>query len=206
MERAQDQIPGQETGRQTDFSEHKSFNDRKHAHDCFRKAAEKLLQVNHWHEYAGTASSKFTMTNNLGDEVTGFAREGFYFNIDVPMIPGSNAGDGLEWVMIEKIEAQGDEKSEEEYITMTARPVPDPRKSDPEIAHFFKDASTSTFIVKREGVKVSAEVHGRNETPNNDEVALYDKVRNTLVALSARIGLSGPQWKILVKGLLEDCN
>jgi hypothetical protein len=57
--------------------------------------------------------------------------------------------------------------------------------------------------VKRTGKTVSAAVHGRNETPNNADVGLHDKIRNTIVALSARIGLAGPQWKKLVNGFLE---
>ena len=202
MEHAEEQIPLQQTGRQTDFTYDKSFPDRKHAHARFLKTAERLLDVSNWHEYAGPGSSKFTMTNNLGDDVTGFANEGFCFNIDLPA-PGSDAGDGLEWVMIEKIEAAGDEKSEEEYVAMTVRPIPDPRKDEPEIAHFYKDVSTSTFIVVRKDKTVIAGAHGRNETPNNKDVDLYDKIRNTVIALTSRIGLSGPQWKALVKGLVE---
>lgn len=202
MEHAEEQIPLQQTGRQTDFTCDKSFRDRKAAHAHFLKAAERLLDVSNWHHCAGPGSSKFNMTNNLADEAFGFASEGFYFNIDLPA-PGSDAGDGLEWVIIERIEAAGNEKSKEEYIAMTVRPVPDPRKDQHEIAHFYTDASTSTFIVVRKDKTVTAGVHGRNETPNNKDVDLHDKIRNTVVALTSRIGLSGPQWKALVKGLME---
>lgn len=202
MEYAEEQIPSQQTGRKTDFKHNKSLPDRKLAHTVFLKAAERLLDISNWDEYAGPGSSKFIMTNNLGDEVTGFAKEGFCFNINLPG-PGSDAGGGLEWVMIEKIEVAGNEKSEEEYIVMTVRPIPNPRKDASEIAHFYKEISTSTFIVRRKGKTVTAGAHGRNETPNNKNVDLHDKIRNTVIALAARIGLSGPQWKALVKGLLE---
>ena len=104
--------------------------------------------------------------------------------------------------MIEKIEAAGDGYSVEEYLSMTARPTPNPQQPDPEIAHFYKDIASNTFIVKRTGKLVTVAIHGRNETPNNAEVDLHDKIRNTLVALSARIGLAGPQWKKLARGLL----
>jgi hypothetical protein len=50
---------------------------------------------------------------------------------------------------------------------------------------------------------VSAGAHGRNETPNNEEVDLHDKIRNTAIALMARVGLSGTQWQKLVNGLLD---
>jgi len=200
---AEQYIPVQQTGRSTEFSEERGFDNRNAAHQCFETAAAKMLTVNKWHEYAGPGSSKFCLTNNQGDELVGFAHEGFYFSIDLPT-PGSDAGDGLEWVMIERIDDAGDAKTDEEFLAMTIRPVPNPKKDDPTIAHFYKDVSTNTFIVKRIGNKVSACVYGRNETPNNGDVDLHDKVRNTLIALTARIGLSGPQWKKLVKGLLDD--
>ena len=202
MKHAEQFIPDQETGSQTDFSEEKQFENQAKAHEGFKRAAARLLTVNEWHNYAGPGSSRFCLTNNLGDEATGFAVEGFLFNIDLPA-PGSSAGDGLEWVMIERIEANENARAAEEFVAMTARPVPDPRKPAAETAHFYKEVSTSTFIVKRVGQTVSAAVHGRNETPNNSDVNFHDKIRNTIIALTARIGMSGPQWKKLVKGLLE---
>jgi hypothetical protein len=191
MEEASAQLPPQETGRQTDFT-----------HKGFKKVAERLLSINNWDEYTGTGSAKFTLTNNLGDELFGFAAEGFFISIDLPG-PGPDAGSGLEWVMIEKIAADGNDKTAEEYLTMTVRPVPDPRKGGSEIAHFYTDASTSTFIARRDGRVVSAGAHGRNEAPNNNDVDLHDKIRNTAIALMARIGLSGMQWQKLVNGLIE---
>ncbi|HVS94578.1 MAG TPA: hypothetical protein VHE59_21215 [Mucilaginibacter sp.] len=202
MKHAEETIPKQNVGRATDFDEERSYDTQKEAHTAFQKAAARLLTVGEWHNYAGPGSSRFCMTNNMGEEVSGFAREGFLFNIDLPA-PGSNAGDGLEWVMIERIEAAGDAQSVEEYISLLARPVPDPRKTDTAIAHFYKEASTSTFIIKRLNKTVTVAIHGRNETPNNEQVGLHDKIRNTLIALTARIGLAGPQWKKLAKGLLD---
>lgn len=202
MEEPSAQLPAQQIGRQTNFTQERTFDDLKSAHKGFREVAARLLSINNWHEYAGAGSAKFTLTNNLGNELFGFAAEGFYISIDLPA-PGPDAGNGLEWVMIEKIITDGDDKTAEEYLTMTVRPVPDPRKTDLEIAHFYTDASTSTFIVRRDGRVVSAGAHGRNETPNNEDVNLHDKMRNTAIALMARIGLSGIQWQKLVNGLLE---
>jgi len=202
MDEAATQLPAQETGRQTDFTYEKKFDDLKSAHIAFKQAAERLLTVNDWDKYSGGGSAKFTLTNNLGDELFGFAAEGFYFSVDMP-VPGPDAGNGLEWVMIERISGRGNSKTAEEYLAMTVRPAPDPRKTDLEIAHFFKEISTSTFIVRRDGMVVSAGAHGRNETPNNQDVDLHDKIRNTAIALLARIGLSGPQWQKLVNGLIE---
>jgi len=202
MKHAEETIPGQQIGRATDFHEERSFRTRPQAHEAFKKAAERLLTVSEWHNYAGPGSSRFCLTNNMGEEVTGFAKQGFLFSINLP-VPGSDAGDGLEWVMIERIETAGGAQSAEEYVSMLVRPVQNPRKAEPEVAHFYKEASTNTFIVKRVDKSITAAIHGRNETPNNEGVDLHDKIRNTLIALTARIGLAGPQWKKLVKGLLE---
>jgi hypothetical protein len=54
------------------------------------------------------------------------------------------------------------------------------------------------------GTIVTAEEHGRNEVPNTDTSSTIDNIRNTLVGWSARIGLSYPQWKSLVKGIIDN--
>jgi hypothetical protein len=50
---------------------------------------------------------------------------------------------------------------------------------------------------------VTAEVHGRNEVPNTETDKTVDKVRNAVVGLGAITAFSAPQWKSLVKGLLD---
>ena len=202
MKTALEQLPPQETGRQTDFTHEKRFDDLNDAHRAFQAAAGRLLSVSNWHEYAGAGSAKFTLCNNQGEEVDVMAEEGFFFSIDLPG-PDPDAGDCLEWVMIERLVSEGGARTAEEYVLMTVRPVPDPRKADAGIAHFYADVSTSTFIVRRDGLVLSAGAHGRNETPNNEDVDLYDKIRNTAIALMARIGLSGTQWQKLVNGVIE---
>jgi len=201
MKTALDHIPAQETGRQTDFTHEQKFDSLAAAHQAFLAAAGRMLSVNNWHEYSGAGSAKFTLCNNQGEEVAVMAEEGFFFSIDLPG-PGPDAGDGLEWVMIEKLVSEGHANMAEEYVLMTVRPIADPRKPVAEIAHFYKDVSTSTFIVRRDGLMLSAGAHGRNETPNNEDVDLHDKVRNTAIALMARIGLSGTQWQKLVNGVI----
>lgn len=202
MGTSMEHLPVQITGRQTDFTHEQQFDNLTEAHRAYQAAAGRMLSVNNWHKYAGAGSSKFILCNNQGTEVEVMAEEGFFFNIDLPG-PGPDAGDGLEWVMIERLVSEGSAHTAEEYVLMTVRPVPDPRKEAAEIAHFYKDVSTSTFIVWRDGLTVTAGAHGRNETPNNEGVDLHDKIRNTAIALLAMVGLSGGQWQKLVNGLLD---
>jgi hypothetical protein len=80
-----------------------------------------MLRINNWHLYAGAGSAKFMLTNYLGNELLGFEATGLYFSIDLP-VPGSDAGEGLEWVIIEKIIIEGSDKTNEEYLLMTGTP------------------------------------------------------------------------------------
>jgi hypothetical protein len=202
MKTALNHLPRQETGRQTDFTHEKKHDTVETAHAAFRSAAGRLLSVNNWHTYSGKGSAKFTLCNNAGDEMTVMAEEGFFISISLPG-PGPDAGNGMEWVFIESLVSEGDSHTAEEYLLMTLRPVADPRRITAEIAHFYTDLSTNTIIVRRDGVLVSAGAHGRNETPNNEGVDLHDQIRNTAIALIARVGLSGGQWQKLVNGLIE---
>jgi hypothetical protein len=51
------------------------------------------------------------------------------------------------------------------------------------------------------GNQVVVSYHGRNEMPNI-EGAVADKIRNTIVASGAALGLSELHWKSLLNGLL----
>ena len=202
MKTALEQLPPQLDGRQTDFTYEQKHETLEAAHSAFQASAGRMLSVNNWHVYSGAGSANFTLCNNQGDEVSVMAEEGFFISIDLPA-PGPDAGDGLEWVTIEKLVSEGGAHTAEEYVLMTLRPAADPRKAKAAIAHFYTDLSTNTFIIRRDGFLVSAGAHGRNETPNNDDVDLHDKIRNTAIALMARVGLSGGQWQKLVNGLIE---
>jgi hypothetical protein len=193
-----DIVPDQHTGAKTD-AEHKIIAENsEQAGKIYERARQRLLDVNHWHELCGKASAKFTLTDDNGNEVSRPAQINDHFKINIPA-PGNTAGEGYDWVKIEAIE----ESENGQMIAVRVRPAPDPRTPGEEIAHFFKDAATSTFTVERTGNEVMARVHGRNEEPNTTAEKVLDKVRNAIVAIGAMIGLSTPQWQSLVKGLLE---
>lgn len=202
MTNANDNIPPQTQGQQTDILHVVNVPTREQAHHLFLLAKDRLKDISQWHKYSGPLSSNFSITDAQGNEVYKLAEAGDLFSIDIPG-PGPMAGNGFEWVRIEAMEENINEEAESEYITMTVRPVANPRHPNKTIAHFFSHNSTSTFIVERYLNQVSAAVHGRNEVPNNTDTGLFDTVRNTIIALSAREGLSFPQWKSLMKGLLE---
>ncbi|MEO5646956.1 MAG: hypothetical protein ABIQ56_01265, partial [Chitinophagaceae bacterium] len=125
-----------------------------------------------------------------------------FIKIDVPG-PGSITGDGFDWVKIEVIDEEKNENSDTERLIMQAKPASNPTNTDDTTAHFFKSAATSNFVIRREKTDVSAAVLGRNELPNQGEAEGIDKIRNTVMATGAVVGLAKVQWSKLIHGFLE---
>jgi len=168
----------------------------------FKIARDRLLEVNHWHELGGPFSANFILTDRNGHVQHHKAREGDHIRIDLPG-PGSKTGDGYDWVEIEKIEDRCTKSGNSAYVAIRVRPSSNPQDYDNKVAHFFGPTATSSFVVERVGSRIKASVYGRNEIPNVSSRGFMDKVRNALVAVGATLGLSKPQWKGLVKGLLK---
>ena len=171
------------------------------AKKLFQNARKNLLNVNAWHIIAGPGSAIFEVINSKGEKIDKDVKKGNYLRITIPIIPGSPAGEGADWVKVEKISE--DENENYQYLAISVRPAPAPIDSKQEVAHFFAAEATSTFSVERNNRLVIAAVNGRNETPNTKTTNTWTWVRNLLVALGAMIGFNKPQWKGLVKGLIK---
>jgi hypothetical protein len=196
-------IPEQETGAKTDTHHSVKEKTSVEAHNRFTRAKERLQDVNNWDKICGKVSAVFRLTDHEGNEVNRLPQKGDHFKINIPA-PGSEAGQGYDWVLIEEVEDNSNPHAQSEYFVMRVRPSDNPQKPEHETAHFFKEKATSSFAVQREDTKVTASVHGRNELPNTESEGVLDKARNAIVALGAMVGVSTPQWKSLVKGVLED--
>ena len=193
-------IPLQQEGGQLDTTSKAAFPSEAMAKEFYKVAKHRLLSVSGWAGLCKVPVSVFTLINAAGNPVNREAIEGDYIKIDIPG-PATNAGDGFDWVRIEKIsEETGEEIS---VFSMQARPSINPWGDEAETAHFFKDIATSTFQIKQIGTEVFAQEHGRNEVPNTDTGSFGDNLRNRLVGWTAKIGLSYPQWKSLVKGIAD---
>ncbi|MGM9478110.1 hypothetical protein ACS5PU_16915 [Pedobacter sp. GSP4] len=194
-----DLIPPQYRGSSMDAEEKRSACSIAEANSIFERACGRLLAVNTWGKLAGV--SAFQLMDASGVSVERAAREGDYIRIDIPG-PGTMAGMGYDWVRVEEVKSF--EKDGTAEVAMKVRPCAHPVSGSPETAHFLQDTATSTFIIRRKGNEVSAEEHGRNEVANTDTVGLIDKGRNMVVGLAAKLGLSYPQWKSLVRAFLAD--
>jgi len=195
-------VPAQQEGIEKNIEHTVTADTVEEAEDWFVDGKERLLDVNNWKRYSVSLSAEFSLTEQSGRSVDRVARKGDHIRIDIPG-PGSEAGDGFDWVVIEAIEYDDYPDLDMETIAMRVRPSTNPADTTNEnTAHFFTADSTSTFVVERRGVKVAAKYYGRNEVPNTDG-GVVDKVRNAGVAVTAFLGMSDAQWTSLVKGLIE---
>jgi hypothetical protein len=163
-------------------------------------ARERLLLISDWHTIAGSISARFQLTDLTGNEVQRAAEKGDHIRIDIPG-PGSKAGEGYDWVRIEEIKEIN--SKDIDSIAIMVRPASNPGTDNNNIAHFYDEQSTSTFVVTRENNKVSAAIYDRNIESNKETKEPLDKVRNAVVGLGAKHGFSKLQWQALAEGLLS---
>ena len=191
MEPMNQVIPDNHSGIQTNTESTIVSKSEKEAMELFREIKDRLLDVNRWHELAGPGSAAFLLTDSHGNEVHRNPVKGDHFKIRIPA-PKSRTGEGSDWVQVEDIQ-----ESHSPGYDMTAivvRPATNPTNEQNDVAHFFSDEATSSFIVRREGKNIIAGVYGRNEKPNTGSDNLADKIRNTAVAAGAISGFSKLQW------------
>lgn len=191
-------IPPQQTGKQVDLESRIMLPDEESAKNFLQLARSRLLDINRWYETAELPVASFVLTDEYGGEaLKAVPSEGDNVRIDIPG-PGPASGNGYDWVVITDIKEVNDE-----MCSITLRPTSNPLELNNDTAHFFKNVASSTVVVERQGNEVIAHYHGRNETANTDTDSTVDNVRNALVGAAAKLGLSYPQWKSLVDGLVK---
>ncbi|MGZ5273910.1 MAG: hypothetical protein ACXWCA_06330 [Kaistella sp.] len=196
----EEKIPPQKTGAKSDTISEIELQTEQVAKEHFDKVKRRFLDVNCWELFAGTEKAEFSLRNAKGELSLDPPKIGDYFRIKIPGLHNPT-GDGYDWVQVENYESEDSEHLECLYIRV--RPTSDPTKPDETTAHFFDPKATSNFLIKREGNKISAEVHGRNEVPNTEDLSVIEKIRNSLVAVGGIIAGSKFQWKSLTEGLIK---
>jgi hypothetical protein len=196
----EDLVPVNETGVQSNTESSVELGSEEEAKSFYMVVKGRLMNVNKWQEFAGAATASFQLTDALGNEVNREVATGDHFKIDIPG-PGPATGDGFDWVQVELAE---EEKNEEhDMFTIRVRPATNPLNDRQDVAHFFSQDATSSFMVRRKGNKVTAAVYGRNEKPNTHAEKVVDNIRNATVGTGAVSGFSKLQWKSLVTGLTK---
>jgi hypothetical protein len=187
-------IPAQHDGEVINAEHVRELPDEAAAVALFQTARTRLLDVNNWNAIAVKLLAKFQLTDQAGSDIQGPAREGDYFKIDIAG-PGTEAGEGYDWVRIEQLETYLADHAES--IGMRVRPAPNPANNNPDTAHFYTDDSTSTFTITREYNKVTAAVYDRNIKVNSSSDHLTERIRNSLVGLGGKLIFSKAQWEYL---------
>ena len=196
----ENQIPKQQVGAKSDTVSEITLKNHEAAKQHFQIVKKRFLDVNSWELFAGEEKAEFSLRDEQGNLLLSEPKVGNYFKIKIPGL-NNPTGDGFDWVKIEKLEQQ--DFADEESILIRVRPTSDPTKPEEKTAHFFCEKATSTFIIKRVSNIISAEVHGRNEEPNTEDLSAVEKVRNFLVAAGGIIAGSKFQWKSLTEGLIR---
>lgn len=161
----------------------------------FRRAKEKLFNVNRWSQLPGL-SSTFQLYNSLGEKIHALKPEiGNYIKIVLPAPALEN------WVNV--IDIKEHENSAEFTVSPSSNPT-DKKEGQKEIKHFFIDEATSTFKVELQNKKLNAYEIGKNEGINNEGAeAGKRKLINTLVAEGGWAGFQKFQWKKLTDYLVH---
>lgn len=196
-------VPENESGKSSDTSYEVILNDEQEAISLFQKAKERLLNINQWKEVSGTGSAGFQLFDEHGNKADRYVQLGDCFQINIPA-PGNSTGKGYDWVQVEAIEHTINDTKE--VIAIRVRPTSNPMDNSEDVAHFFSGEASSTFSVIRIDKTVIATVQGRNEKPNVETESIGDNIRNAIIATGAILGLNKPQWKGLVRGLLDDAD
>ena len=191
-------VPDNTIGKAVDINHTIKLN-KEEAKSTYNLARGRLMNPDCWRNLAGVGTAEFELIS--ANEDFKQVQENDYLRINIPG-PGSIVGDGYDWVKVEKIEENNFSETDRS-IGLKLRASSNPNNDTTDTAHFFKKEATSTFIIKQEDNVVTASYYGRNEVPNVENVSMLDKVRNTVVATGAAIGLSELQWNALIKGFLQ---
>ncbi len=193
-------IPENKEGKKITATSSVDFNTDEEARSFYQTARQRLLFVHNWGKITGALSADFQLTNDKGKEVDRPAQKGDHFRIDITG-PGSKAGEGYDWAKVEAIKEV--HEGNVDSIAILVRPAPDPQTNNPNVAHFFSEKSTSTFVVTREGTRITASIYDRNIEANEETHETLDKIRNAVVGISAKHGFSKLQWKALTEALVK---
>ncbi len=195
-------VPAKEEGKNLDLEFTAVKASVEEAADVFQNACSRLLMPQLWHQIAGIASATFRLSTPGNSDPERALKINDYVSINIPG-PGNILGDGADWVKVEDIR-QDFIAAADESFGLTLRACANPGTIVAETAHFFDNSSTSSFIVQRNGTKVTVNYYGRNEKANTGTESVIDNIRNAIVAAGAAGGFSNLQWSALCKGLLAD--
>lgn len=186
----------------------KSYHERvlpsiQDAEDCFQQLKLRLYNINEWKNYFQSPVPEFVLLDKNANLKKEIPEAGDYVKIDLPG-PGSVAGEGFDWVVIDRVYEENNPSEDSRELHIRVRPSTNPENTGEETAHFYTEGSTSEFCGGRSGNVVYGWVMARGEEPNVKEATGWmDKLRNMVVGITARAGMSEIQWEQFIQSMLE---
>ncbi len=195
-------IPKHVEGKKLDLVKKIQYKSTEESEKRFIEFKNKLRNVNNWYLICKKNGAEFLLHSNTCETKDVQFIENSYLRINIPG-PGSNVGDGYDWVIIDSIieyESEG-----LQFFGFMVRASENPCKSNTDVAHFFNSNATSSFILYRNNLEIILSYHGRNELPNiNSNNNFLDKIRNSMISIGSMLGLSKNQWKLLLNGIANN--
>lgn len=193
-------IPEQRTGQLNDTFSHLATKERNDADMLFHEIKKRLLNINHWNEYATLTNARFTLIDANGNAINRLAAVGDYVKVVLSGLQ-KLISESEEHVHIGQIISL--KHGGLDVVIMKVYPCADPADNKQEVAHFFNEEASNTFLLYRTTTHIQLSIHGRNEVPNMCSGRIRKKIRNLIFALLAVAGISKIQWKSLAHGLLH---
>ncbi len=167
----------------------------------FEKLELRLKSVNTWYSFSDKVKTEFSLYDPETNQPTDILKVGNLIKIDIPG-PGNPSGSGYDWTKITDLQI-GEENQNVPFYAITIKPCSAPDSKEEPVAHFYNEEASNTFIVRRIGTCLYAEVHGRNEIENTTDVPVLDFIRNKAIAMGSKHGLGSLNWLGFTQALLE---
>lgn len=194
----QDLVPENKIGSKNNASAFFICQSENEALDRFLKLSNDLLNINKWNVKSGENPTEFYTYHKAKSEL---AKENDLVKMKIPA-PVNKLGNGFDWVMISKIEKV--EKTDKKALLLQMKPHSCPENSNGNIAHFYTEDATNTFILAKKNNILQFSIHGRNEIPNTKKIGLMHSLRNFLVARGGVFGGSKIQWQDFAEEFIKN--
>lgn len=193
-------LPENYKGKEVNITEAVSFKSAADATVLYLVAHRRLLNPGQWPLIAGIPMTDVQLTDIDGQPVDRALQSDDHVRIDLPG-PGPASGGGYDWVRVAG-KWENDSPSADRSIGFSLQVASNPMDYDKQAAHFFEKGGSSNFWLRLMENQVVMSYFGRNEVANTKTPGLRDKVRNSIVGVTAKAGFSEVFWKSLVSNLL----
>ncbi|MBW8523710.1 hypothetical protein K0U91_00540 [Chryseobacterium chendengshani] len=170
------------------------------AFEKFSELSQKLLKINQWKLYARKNPTEFYL-HQKENEKSAIAQLKDFVKIKMPA-PKNQSGKGFDWVMVNDM--QSIDQPELKVFLLQMKPHSCPISSKKNVAHFYTEAASNTFVLAQKDKIIQMSIHGRNEIPNTKKLGLINSLRNFFVASGGIFGGSKVQWQDFTEEFIKN--